>query len=333
VLFRSVPNTPVQYALFLRTPITGVNKTAQAIEKLLFYAALLSVLAAGAVSFFISRSLTRPISDISRAASRFADGDYSSRSSVSGKDEIGSLGITFNGMAESLADIEQNRRDFLANISHELKTPIASIQALTEAIIDGIVDTPEQRQRYLSNILSETGRINRLIRELSDLSALEAGKLTIQLQNIDLKEFFLAETEKYVSLLAERNLHWHTVIPDNLPLVKADRDRLTQVFANLITNAVRYAPGGSALGLKLVAGRKFVSIAVSDSGPGIAPDDLPYIWDRFYRADKSRARQYGGSGLGLFITRNLVHAMGGEITVESTPGKGATFTFTLPVAG
>lgn len=325
-------NTSTQYALFLYTPITGVNKTAQALEELLLYAALLGVLAAGAVSFFISRSLTRPISDISQAASRFADGDFSSRSSVSGGDEIGSLGNTFNSMADSLAHIEQNRRDFLANISHELKTPIASIQALTEAIIDGIVDTPEGQRRYLGNILKETERIGRLISELSDLSALEAGKLSIHPQNLNLKNFLSAETDKYTSLLNDKKLSWRISIPESLPLVQADPDRLSQVFANLVTNAVRYAPEGSAIVLKLNHGKNFVTVSVSDSGPGIAPEDLPHIWERFYRADKSRSRHYGGSGLGLFITRNLVHAMGGDITVESLPGKGATFSFTIPVS-
>lgn len=329
----AVPLTnTTRYALFLDTPITGVNRTARALEELLLYAALLGVLAAGAVSFFISRSFTRPISAISQAASRFADGDFSSRSSVSGGDEIGSLGNTFNSMADSLANIEQNRRDFLANISHELKTPIASIRALTEAIIDGIIDTPEGQQRYLGNIVKETERIGRLISELSDLSALEAGKLSIHLQNLNLKNFLSAETDKYISLLNDKKLNWSISIPENIPFVQADPDRLSQVFANLVTNAVRYAPEGSAIALKLNHGKNFVTVSVSDSGPGIAPDDLPHIWERFYRADKSRSRHLGGSGLGLFITRNLVHAMGGDITVESLPGKGATFSFTIPVS-
>lgn len=327
-----VPGTQIPAALFLYAPITGVNKTIDALEQLLFYALLLGIAIAAAVGLFMSRGLTKPIAAISRAAHNFAKGDYQSRIHITNDDEIGSLGNTFNNMAASLAHTEQNRRDFLANVSHELKTPIASIQALTEAIQDGLVTSPEQQQRYLNSIVSETHRIDRLIRDLLDMAQLEAGELRIVKEKIDLALFLPAELEKQSPLLAEKNLFLDTKLPSPLPAVWADPDRLAQVLLNLLSNAIRYAPANTSIGISIHPDdSNMIAIAVSNRGPGIPAADLPYIWDRFYRVEKSRSRKDGGTGLGLSITKKLVVAMSGDISVKSIPEGETTFTFTLPV--
>jgi signal transduction histidine kinase len=329
----AVPITsPSPAAVFLYTPITGVNQAIGAIDRLLLLSLLVGTVAATILGFFVSRGLTSPIADISRAARRFALGDYTSRTAATGGDEIGSLGQTFNAMADSLAKVENNRREFLANVSHELKTPIASIQALAEALADGVASRPEHQQRYLATIVGESQRIDRLIRDLLDLSQLEAGELTVVPEKTDLAAFLHRETAKYSHLLTEKNLSLRIDVPENLPPVLADGGRLAQVIDNLVSNAVRHSPADAAIDItaRPVAGK--IVIAVSDSGPGIPPEDQPHIWDRFYRVDKSRARSGGGTGLGLAIVKRLVQAMDGEITLESTVGKGAKFTFTLPVA-
>ncbi len=328
----AVPVASTSAAVFLSTPITGVNQAAQAIDRLLILSLILGTLVAALSGLLISRTLTRPLADISHAAARFAAGDYASRTGATGGDEIGGLGRTFNTMAESLAKVEYNRREFLATVSHELKTPVASIQALAEALADGVATEPEQRQRYLATIVGESQRIDRLIRDLLDLAQLEAGELSIVPEKTDLVAFLGRETAKYDHLLAEKDLTLRVEAPTVVPPVLADPGWLAQIIANLVSNAARHSPAGETIAITVQPTAGKVAVVVSDHGPGIPPEDQPYIWDRFYRVDKSRARSGGGTGLGLAITKRLVQAMNGEITLESTPGEGAKFTFTLPIA-
>lgn len=327
----AIPEAPTPIVIFLDAPIVGVNKTVSSLERTLLYSLFASVVTAILAGFLIARSLTKPIANISQAAKNFADGDYNSRTTATGNNEIGSLGQTFNTMADSLAEIEQNRRNFLANVSHELKTPVTSIQALSETILDGLAPKPEQQQRYIATILQESQRLDRLISDLLDLSQLEADELSILCEELDLQVWLTTEATKMETLLNPKHLTLQTVIPEQLPPVWSDPIRLGQVLTNLLTNAIRYSPEESTITIHLSATKHQVAISVIDQGPGISPDDVPYIWDRFYRADKSRARTYGGTGLGLAITKKLVHAMQGEISVDSQVGKGSTFTFTLPV--
>lgn len=329
----AIPLTsPYPAAVFFYTPITGVNQAIGAIDRLLLLSLFLGTAAAILFALLISRTLTRPLADISHAAARFAAGDYASRTGATGGDEIGDLGRTFNTMAESLAKIEYNRREFLATVSHELKTPVASIQALAEALADGVAARPEHQQRYLATIVGESQRIDRLIRELLDLSQLEAGELAIVPEKIDLVAFLNREAAKYGQLLAEKNLTLRVDASPVVPIVLADPGRLAQIVANLVSNAARHSPAGETIVINVQPTAGKVAVAVSDRGCGIPPEDQPHIWERFYRVDKSRARSGGGTGLGLAITKRLVQAMNGEITMESTVGQGAKFTFTLPIA-
>lgn len=328
----AIPEAPTPIVVFLDAPIVGVNKTVSSLERTLLYSLFASIITAIIAGFLIARSLTKPIANISQAAKNFADGDYSSRTTAVGNNEIGGLGRTFNTMADSLAEIEQNRRNFLANVSHELKTPVTSIQALSETILDGLAPKPEQQQRYIATILQEGQRLDRLISDLLDLSQLEADELSIVCERVNLQTWLVTEATKIETLLTPKQLILQTNIPELLPQVWSDPDRLGQVFTNLMTNAIRYSPEQSIITIHLSATKHQVEISITDQGPGISPDDLPYIWDRFYRADKSRARTYGGTGLGLAITKKLVHAMQGDIRVDSHDGNGSTFTVTLPIA-
>ena len=317
-------------ALFLFAPITGVYQAVQAVEDRLGYALLSGMAAAIVLGYFMSRSLTRPIEDIGRAAGSFAKGDFSSRTTVTGDHELGKLGQVFNAMADSLARIEQNRRDFLANVSHEIRTPIAAIQAMTEALLDGIAG-PEQQKRYLETIVGQTRHMDGLVQDLLDLAQLEAGELKVNQQKIALHEQLSFILERFSPLLAEKNIRLELATPKGELFVNADPMRLEQVMNNLISNAVRHSLPSSLISVMVDKVSPQARVSVIDQGEGIAETDLPHIWERFYRAEKSRSRNGGGSGIGLAVTQRLVLAMGGEITVESSVGKGTTFCFTLPL--
>ncbi len=319
-------------AMFLLTPIFGIQRAAQAIEKLLIYALVSGMAASIILGYFMSRSLTRPIENISHAAGNFAKGDFSSRTTVTGNHEIGKLGAVFNSMADSLARIEQNRRDFLANITHEIRTPIAAIQAMAEALHDGVAG-PELQNRYLETIVGQTRHMDKLVQELLDLAQLEAGELKIVKVRVKLSEQLAHVCELFSPMLTEKNIQLELLAPkDDELFVTADPTRLNQVMSNLVANAVRHSPPGSAISIQMDKDAPFAVVSVIDHGEGIAAEDLPHIWERFYRAEKSRSRSGGGSGIGLAVTRQLVLAMGGEVAVESRVGEGSTFTFTLPLA-
>ncbi|WP_371376637.1 sensor histidine kinase [Sporomusa aerivorans] len=325
------PSSPPA-ALFLYAPVTGATRTAQALEQLLVYSLLASSVVAIFAGLLIARSFTRPLTDISRAAAAFTNGDYTSRTTATQSDEIGELGRTFNTMATELSQQEQNRREFLSDVSHELKTPVASIQALAEAMLDGLVTTAEQRMRYLAGIVDETKRIGRLVADLLDLSQLEAGELAISRQPVKFDSLLALNTAKLAPFLETKELTINSSIPSTLPAILADPDRLNQVLTNLLTNAIRHATQGTAIMITARTWQQQIVIDITNSGAGIPPEHLPYIWQRFYRVDKSRSRADGGTGLGLAITRKLVIAMGGAISAASTPGETTTFTFSLPVA-
>lgn len=324
-----LPDNP-NIALFLYTPITGIAKTAAAIQELLFYSIGGSILLAVIFAFFLSRNLTKPISNISQAAEKFADGDYTSRTSATGQDEIGCLGQTFNKMAQVLTQIEQNRREFFSDVTHELKTPIASIQALTESMLDGFITDETKRQRYLETILAETKHMNHLISELLNIAQLESGQLSFHVQTLELDLFIQMQEKKYAFLLTEKQQQLIFTRAPELRTLETDPMRLDQILANLISNAIRHSPVEGIIRVDIASQADHVMISITDHGEGIPAKDLPYIWDRFYRVDKSRSRSKGGTGLGLAIAKKLVEGMNGSIKVSSIPGEETIFHLTLP---
>lgn len=323
------PNTKSK-VLMLYTPISGMTQTSGTIEKLLVFALLGSVLFAGVVAFFLSRNVTGPIHDISKAAIRFAGRDYSSRTNAVGPDEIGQLGKIFNAMAEDIERKEKNSREFFSDVTHELKTPLAAIQAITESILDGVVSMKLAKDRYLSVILHECRQMNSLISEILLLEQLEAAGVEFHWKDIELRPFFLQQQEKYRPLLEEKMLRLAIEIAPGIDKIHTDEDRLEQVLNNLISNAIRYSFPGGKIVLQAQRDAKSVKLSVTDHGEGIPTDSLPYLWERFYRVDKSRSRHKGGTGLGLTVTKKLVEGMGGEIFVSSDPGTKTIFTVILP---
>lgn len=319
-----------QTALFLHAPILGITKTAVAIQKLLVYSIITSIALAALCAFFVSRNLTKPIRNISDAAQSFAKGNYTSRTIATGIDEIGNLGQTFNQMATALENIEKNRREFFSNVAHELKTPIAAIQALTETMIDGLVPSVEKRNRYLQTILNETNHMNHLISELLDLERLESGQFSFQYKTIALKDFLINIKEKYAVLLQIKQLSFTLQYAPTLKTLHTDPNRLEQILTNLLSNAIRHSPENSVITIQVIFDLQYTTFTVTDHGEGIPAAHLPFIWDRFYRVDKARSRSEGGTGLGLAITKKLVEGMNGTIQVTSIPFKETVFSIKLP---
>jgi two-component system sensor histidine kinase BaeS len=301
-----------------------------AVRNSLWLAALVAILVGVALGFFFSWLITGPMRQLTLAARKVATGDFSYRISQKSDDEIGKVSDAFNTMAEELEKKERSRRQLLADTAHELRNPLSIIQGNLEAWLDGVITpTPEQ----VASVYDETVLLSRLVTDLRDLSLAEAGQLKLYQNATELGEFVSAEIASVQNRCQEKRISIDAELPIGLPLVFIDRDRIRQVLHNLIDNALRYTKAGGAI--KIGASHKargWVTVYVSDSGSGIAPEDLPHVFDHFYKVDRSRHRGHGGAGIGLAMVKQLVELHGGKVWVESRKGKGSTFFFTLPVA-
>ncbi len=300
----------------------------------LLRAAAVALLAALALSVLISRSVARPLQEISRVARRLADGDTSQRAPVSGPPEVRAMAESFNDMAAKVAATQQAQRDFLANVSHDLRTPLTSIQGFSQAIVDGVASDPESARRAAQIIHDETGRLHRMVESLLDLARLEAGSVTLERRPVQIDAIVRRVADSMAVRAKEQGVTLRTELPGELPPVSGDGDRLAQVFTNLIDNALGYTPLGGSVTLRAQRADGGLAVAVQDTGVGIPPDELSRIFERFYQVDKSRQRSAArrGTGLGLAIAREIIEAHGGKISATSTPGEGTTFTVWLPVS-
>lgn len=286
----------------------------------------LSLLLALALSFI----LLRPVRQLTQAAARLGQGDLSVRVPVSGEDELAVLGRTFNQMADSLQKAEEARRAMTADIAHELRNPLAVQRASLEALQDGIYPLTAEN---LQPILEQNLLLSRLVDDLRTLALADAGQLTLERRPGDLAAFVEQVLERFQPQAARQQIQLLFSRPEQaLPSVAFDPLRLDQALSNLLSNAIRYTPAGGSIRLELSCQVETCRLTVHDSGPGIPEEALPYIFDRFYRADRARSRQEGGSGLGLAIARQLVEAHGGTLRAANHPQGGAIFTITLPLA-
>lgn len=293
----------------------------------------LGILVLGLVaSYALARSITVPLRNLSQAAEQIEQGNYNQKVSVETKDEVGQLAGVFNRMAEALAVNAKLRRQFLANIAHELRTPLAIIQGNLEGMVDGVIE-PDKEQ--LSSLFEEALRLNRLIRDLRDLSLAEVRQLVLEKQPTDVNLLLQRAVSLLKPLFDEKEILVITDFGENLPELLIDSDRTSQVFYNILVNALRYSPKQSQVTVTTSQIKReqsmWLQITVSDQGPGIASEDLPYIFDHFYRSEKSRDRKQGGSGLGLAIVKQLVEIHGGHVSVESQLGQGSHFIVYLPI--
>ncbi|MDK2836181.1 MAG: two-component system, OmpR family, sensor histidine kinase ResE [Thermosediminibacterales bacterium] len=443
-------NNKIIGGLLLRAPIEGATAVIFNVRQMIVYAALGGVILSAVIGIFLSKSISKPLKQMSRASLQMARGDFNHRIEVTSQDEVGQLAQSFNTLTETLSKtitalstekskiekivenmaegviaidkngglilanaqaeehlglkeinyngmsvenvlkpqklaevlnkvliekesssteivldnekliflvhaspiqsgeedlqgavavlqditairkLEQMRRDFVANVSHELRTPLTSIQGFIEAMIDGLIDEKESQEKYLNMIHEETLRLNRLVTDLLDLALLESGKVQWEMKPISLPEITKRVIDKMKALADNRNIKIINNINDNLSLAYGNEDRIEQVLINLISNAINFTPEKGTVTVFSEEMEQYIKISVQDTGIGIPKEDIENIWQRFHKVDKSRTRKTGGTGLGLAIVKNIIEVHGGEVSAESSPGKGSIFSFTLP---
>ncbi len=290
---------------------------------------------AGLLLFFL---LTKRLRTVTGSVQKFAQGDYPQRVLVHSRDEIGQLGIAFNQMADtiisSMEKIRQNdvlRRELIANISHDLRSPLASIQGYLETVLmKESTLSLEQRRRFLNTVYHNVSMLSRLVNELFELSKLDARQVEPQTEPFSLAELAQDLILEFQPQAEEKRIRLHPPNSPNLPFVYADIGMIERALSNLLENALRYTPEGGDVTVKLTPLENSVQVCVQDNGQGISPEDLPFIFDRFYRADKSRAKNASSAGLGLAIAQKILEAHNSQICVQSEINTGTTFTFELP---
>jgi signal transduction histidine kinase len=278
---------------------------------------------------WLARGMTQPLRDMAAATRRMEVGDYAVRVDTRSRDEVGQLAHAFNRMSAELQDLEQSRRELVANVSHELKTPIAAIRAHVENLLDG-VEAPDPAT--LQVMLAQSERLSRLVEQLLDLSKLESGEVPLAREEVPLAPLVSRVVSEIRVARADKEVRIEREIPEDLPALDADPERVHQVLFNLVDNAVRFVPEGGEVTIAAHRHNGDVEISVADNGAGIPREHLPRLFERFYRADTARARGDGGTGIGLAIARSVVEAHGGHIRAESEPGIGSVFTFDLPAS-
>ncbi|GIK37468.1 MAG: two-component sensor histidine kinase [Chloroflexota bacterium] len=280
------------------------------------------------VTLALSHRIVRPIELLTAAARQMEKGDLTGRVNVRSGDEIGQLAAAFNAMADGLARLEQLRRNMVGDVAHELRTPLTNLRGYLEAARDGLV-TPGVD--LVDNLYEEVMLLNRLVDDLQELALAEAGQLHLECRPVDVGEVARMATEAIRPQAEASGLDLSLDVPPNLPPVVADPHRIGQVLRNLLNNALEFTPHGGQVTLTARLDGTWVCLEVGDSGPGIVQEQLPFVFERFYRTDPSRTRVTGGAGLGLAIVKQLVEAHGGRVWVKSRPGTGSQFGFTLPV--
>jgi signal transduction histidine kinase len=296
------------------------------VDQRLLLAALLSAAVAVVLALAVSRRILAPVEAVTSAARRMAAGDRAQRVAVGSRDEVGELAAAFNAMADAVDRAETARRSLVADVAHELRTPLTSLRCHLEALQDGL-QSPDSAT--LASLHEETLLLSRLVDDLQELSLAEAGQLALQPVELDLGAGVEGALAALRPAADAKGVGLRAGIPPGCR-VRADAARLGQVLRSLLSNALTHTPAGGSIAVSAATSDGLVAIEVADTGAGIPAEHLPHVFDRFYRADPSRARATGGTGLGLAIVRQLVEAQGGEVSVRSAPGRGAAFTFTLP---
>jgi len=298
------------------------------LSRYMIWGGLLAIGIALIFTFVLSRYILSPIRVLTATAKKLGQGDFSQRVKIKNQGEVGQLAATFNSMASDLERLEKLRRNMVADVAHELRTPLSNIAGYLEAIRDGVI-TPDPKT--INSLCEEAALLSRLVDDLQELALSDAGELKLIRQPENLAQLIKQSVASVQPKVMDKNIELSYDISDNLPPVNIDYHRISQVMRNLLANAIAHTPAGGKIHVTVNLQDSKVRVSVKDTGEGIPPGDLPNMFERFYRVDKSRSRSRGGSGLGLTIAKRLVEAHGGSIHVESELGKGSCFYFLLPL--
>lgn len=312
----------------MTAPLSIINKQLHRIYLIVWISALGAASFAAVVLSLVSKKiLINPLAEINNAAKRFANGEVDKRVHISSQDEIGELANSFNIMAESLEKVENNRRDFISNVSHELRSPITSIKGFIAGIIDGVI--PKDKEGYyLERTYNEIKRLTRLINDLLDLSAIESGKLKFDIRKIDINELIRMCVINNEQKIREKEIKLTVDLQKEKCFVKADEDKTMQVITNLLDNAIKYCGNKGIIKISTYHRGAKVFVRIYNNGPKIKEEDINHIWDRFYKSDKSRTNKVS-TGLGLPIVRMILMQQGEGVWVKNDSKVGVAFTFTL----
>ena len=315
----------------LSIPVPEITKTRSNIISYFLIATVISVALELIALFIITKEITEPIRELEKMTKQMAAGNFKVKSQSRSNDEVGELVNSYNAMAEALGNLDMMRNDFIASISHELRTPMTSIGGFIDGILDGVIPA-EKQEHYLQIVKEEIARMNALVNDLLNMARLQSGKVELDLLPCSLEELLRNTALKLKPIIDEKEIQIVFDIKTKNCEVLVDRPSIERVLINLIQNAVKFTnPGGTVTLHSEPDGKNKVRITVEDTGSGIAREEIPFIFEKFYKADKSRGLDKKGTGLGLAIVKNILSAHGQEIHVESTVGKGSRFIFTLPI--
>ncbi len=319
-------------------PLAGVEATIAQVSRMTTYSGLFAAAVAGVLALSLAKTISNPLQVMTRAARELLHGNFSSRIHVKTDGEMGELAATFNQAVEEIEKTvqEQKRLQYLqqnlvANVSHEFRAPLTSIQGFAEAILDGHVKENE-KEKCMEIVLDNTRYLKRLVDDLLDLSSIESGDIQLNWECVSPLDLANRVVDSIQPKIQDKQIHIEKRVGENLPGIWGDEDRLFQIMNNLMENAIQYAPREGTIKLEAVYGEQEIVLSVQDNGPGIPPEDIPHLWDRFYKVDKSRNRAHKGKGLGLCIVKELVNLHRGRVSVTSSPGEGSTFYVFLPTA-
>ncbi|MCL6442122.1 MAG: HAMP domain-containing histidine kinase [Alicyclobacillus sp.] len=323
----------IAYDLLFQHSLENMHRNSAHLQShayLLGLASIISIAVSAMFAYYLSKRITAPLRELNRVALQIAKGQFDQRVTINTHDELEELGHTFNDMAQALASLDQMRKDFVANVSHDLRSPLTSIHGFATAFLDGTV--PDERKRHYFTIMKEqTERMMKLVNDLLDVARIETGQFEIRPITFNLSELVRQVVARLEPGFASKRVNVDLISEENQDTyVFADPDRIDQVIVNLIQNAVQVSRQNSSVEV-IVKKEEQAVVSIRDYGPGISQEEMQSIWERFYKADKARTKE-SGTGIGLSIVKHILDLHQSPIHVESKVGKGSTFTFTLPVA-
>lgn len=325
-----VVNNKVEGYVFATKPVTSeLQPYIIAMLKLFIFAALITIAISSIVVYLFTYGFTKPLREMSKVTKSYANGDFSKRVSVNEYDEFGELAEGLNSMAKALAALESSRRSFVANVSHELKTPMTTISGFIDGILDGTIP-PEKQDYYLTIVSSEVKRLSRLVVSMLNMSKIEAGQLNLKIERFDISKMTFNILVTFEQSIEKHNINIEGLDKIKSIFINADEDLIHQVIYNLIDNAVKFTDDGGSIYVSIIEENQKVIAGIRNTGEGIPTDEIGKVFERFYKVDKSRSEDVKGAGLGLYLVKKIIELHGGQIAAHSKEGQYTEFIFWLP---
>ncbi|KUO70581.1 MAG: hypothetical protein APF77_13395 [Clostridia bacterium BRH_c25] len=325
----AIKKPEISEAIYIITTLEYMQTTIEAIRKQFLYIFVVAIILASAISYFLSQGFSTPLKLINNAALEISKGNYDTKIDLRSSREIKELGNTMNNLAKQLSRVEHIRREFIANVSHEIRTPLSYLQGYSEVLLDGLVESEEDRKKYLGIIMDETVRLKKMVDEILQLSQIEAGHIQLQMVPFSMEAMIRRTIDKLLPYASKRNITIKFMnMSEDVLTCFGDENRIKQVLINLLNNAIKHSYDYGNISIRANRQSDSIYVCIKDFGEGIPEEDLPFIWDRYYTTDKNRSDI--STGLGLAIVKNIINAHGCEINVYSVFGEGSEFCFSLP---